>query len=218
MVNKFSITKALLYLILICLAGYTVFLNTYDRYTLIDFYDEDGVAEWAEVVCYFFASAIFFLLAKKQGFKNIWYLGYFLLCFFVAAEEFSWGQRVLGITTPTALESINLQHEINLHNIKGVQEHARMAGGLVILTICGLIPLSNKLIPRAKDYFNRFKIPVFPLWAAGIPAMAAMLMLAPRLLFGDKNFELDETGELYLSIAFLIFSLTEYFKNKSQAN
>ena len=145
MVNKFSITKALLYLILICLAGYTVFLNTYDRYTLIDFYDEDGVAEWAEVVCYFFASAIFFLLAKKQGFKNIWYLGYFLLCFFVAAEEFSWGQRVLGITTPTALESINLQHEITPlfcsshipgHNIGLIIYCKRNYSPVEVLSVC----------------------------------------------------------------------------------
>src|SRR4029453_13243110 len=36
--------------------------------------------------------------------------------FFVAGEEISWGQRLLGIATPEAVAEVNIQQELTLHN------------------------------------------------------------------------------------------------------
>ena len=37
---------------------------------------------------------------------------------FVAGEEISWGQRIIGFATPDYLLDINIQEELNLHNIR----------------------------------------------------------------------------------------------------
>jgi hypothetical protein len=39
---------------------------------------------------------------------------------FVAGEEISWGQRILGFVTPGELEDVNRQGETNVHNIGSV--------------------------------------------------------------------------------------------------
>jgi hypothetical protein len=56
-------------------------------------------------------------------------LGLFILALLVlAAEEISWGQRILDIETPPALKDSNVQGEINLHNLTvGWNEVFRMA-------------------------------------------------------------------------------------------
>jgi hypothetical protein len=49
--------------------------------------------------------------------KQLVYLGLAALFFFGAGEEISWGQRILGFETPTALSQVNRQEEFNLHNL-----------------------------------------------------------------------------------------------------
>src|SRR5688572_18030880 len=42
-----------------------------------------------------------------------------LFCLFVAGEEFSWGQRLLGFGSPEYFLENNFQQELNLHNLPG---------------------------------------------------------------------------------------------------
>jgi hypothetical protein len=46
---------------------------------------------------------------------------------------------------------------------------------------------------------------VFPLWAASIVTVAILFMVIPRLALGSVIFEMDELGEVFLAVAFLIF-------------
>lgn len=51
----------------------------------------------------------------------------------IGMEEIAWGQQLLGFDTPEAMLEINLQGELTLHNIKGMQgntEFLRLAFGL----------------------------------------------------------------------------------------
>src|SRR5688500_6247059 len=41
-----------------------------------------------------------------------------LFCIFVAGEELSWGQRLIGYTPPAAFLEHNTQQELNLHNFR----------------------------------------------------------------------------------------------------
>lgn len=83
---------------------------------------EDGWAEWATFLA--FATA-FVLGAKafresrdKVGRWERWYgLGLALFCLFVAGEEISWGQRLLGFRPPNYFLEHNYQQEANLHNL-----------------------------------------------------------------------------------------------------
>ena len=64
-----------------------------------------------------------YCLKRKEG--EIWPV-YFYAAFsgaliFVALEEISWGQQLLHFNTPAAWKEINMQDEVTLHNLRGLQ-------------------------------------------------------------------------------------------------
>ncbi len=81
---------------------------------------EDGPLEWLQFFEYFFSSIMGILIFWKSKNKNslnslIWlFLSAF--CFFVAAEEISWGERITGFSL-NSLTEISIQGETNLHNL-----------------------------------------------------------------------------------------------------
>ncbi|MFK5690603.1 hypothetical protein ACI3EY_13145 [Ornithinimicrobium sp. LYQ92] len=82
---------------------------------------EDGVVEWATVIGYLLALGVAATLVPRLW-RNLRLtaVAYVVLCmgfFFIAGEEVSWGQRLLGFEGPPALVEANLQDEANLHNL-----------------------------------------------------------------------------------------------------
>lgn len=82
---------------------------------------EDHLIEWAQ-----FALCLFTAIAAGVAVWRIRFsprlAGAFLVllalgCFFLAGEEISWAQRVIGVETPAVLAEANRQSETNLHNI-----------------------------------------------------------------------------------------------------
>ena len=191
------------------MAIYTIYLNMYDQRFIGVLFHEDGILESAEAILYLLASIGFLYLCKKQGFKNIWIWGLAVLFFLIAGEEISWGQRIFSIATPESIADINVQQELNVHNINGIHQHVRLFGVIVILTICYLIPASDRFIGSVRRFYKKIKMPVFPLWAVGIPTIAILFMVIPRVFYGVKDFNMDEAGELYLAIGFFIFLLDQ---------
>lgn len=95
---------------------------------------EDSLLEWQQFVFVLAASLLFACVSMKLIRRGHWGIGLLyafvaLGTFFCAGEEISWGQRIFGLGTPTALETINHQGELNVHNIKPVQR----AFGFVVL-------------------------------------------------------------------------------------
>ncbi len=89
-----------------------------NRYTT-----EDGLLEWATVVALLIALAVcirrLFLLwrVRRPRFRfMVCFLA--LLCLFGAGEELSWGQRILGFTTPAYFAEHNTQEEVGIHNLR----------------------------------------------------------------------------------------------------
>ena len=81
---------------------------------------EDGPLEWLQFLEYFFSSIFGILIFCKSKNKNslnsfIW-LFLSALCFFIAAEEISWGERITGFSLDS-LTAISIQGETNLHNL-----------------------------------------------------------------------------------------------------
>ncbi|TVR78152.1 MAG: hypothetical protein EA405_15235 [Rhodospirillales bacterium] len=76
----------------------------------------------------------------SRGWLRAW-VGLALVCsFYVAGEEASWGQHIVGWSTPEYWENINDQNETNLHNVspwfnqkpRHVLEAAIIIGGLIL--------------------------------------------------------------------------------------
>lgn len=99
---------------------------------------EDGPVEYATCICYVFGSILALVVGLqflKQSRKSLDGWLHLLLSigmFFVAGEEVSWGQRLMGVESPEFFVEHNLQGEITLHNLV----HGRYVHALYVLVGC----------------------------------------------------------------------------------
>ncbi len=81
---------------------------------------EDGPMEWLQFIQYFSSSLfglfIFYKIKKKKSLNALIWLLLSCLCFFIAAEEISWGERITGFTLDSITEQ-SIQGETNIHNL-----------------------------------------------------------------------------------------------------
>jgi len=87
---------------------------------------EDSLLEWLQFAGYATAAVLALVLAARLRSAAEPWAARACLVFaaanvFVAGEEISWGQRILGLETPEALDRINHQGETNIHNIPVIQ-------------------------------------------------------------------------------------------------
>jgi hypothetical protein len=164
---------------------------------------EDQLLEWATVWAFAVAAVIFAVAAIRQRQASgvlPWFLaGVSLFCLFVAGEEISWGQRVLGYRPPTYFLQENFQQELNIHNVVDTSLR-KMALKGVILGYGLLLPLLE-LAPAVRRLCERLAV-VAPPW-----------QLAPAFLvafFTYQQYPLKFTGEvveLMVGLAFLFAAL-----------
>lgn len=79
---------------------------------------EDGVVEWTSFLLFACAGVIGVVQAVRR--RRVFDLLVGLFCLFVAAEEISWGQRLLGYVPPDLFLENNFQQETNLHNFSDI--------------------------------------------------------------------------------------------------
>jgi hypothetical protein len=84
-----------------------------ERYSAL--LEEDRFVEWTTVGL--FAAAGFAGLRLAILRRLMFAALVALFCFFVAGEEFSWGQRILGFDSPEFFLANNFQQEMTLHNL-----------------------------------------------------------------------------------------------------
>jgi hypothetical protein len=85
-------------------------------------HDEDGMIESLTVVFLLVACLLSALLAYRWSHLRARLIVHSLLAFLffvMAGEEISWGQRIFGLDTPEVIKQVNVQGEINLHNLLG---------------------------------------------------------------------------------------------------
>ena len=75
---------------------------------------EDRFIEWWTVTL--FAAAAVVRIGAAWPRRRVFDLLVAAFCIFVAGEEFSWGQRLLGFTPPASFLEHNTQQELTLHN------------------------------------------------------------------------------------------------------
>jgi hypothetical protein len=197
--------------VLIGFAAFGTWLFFYNRPHMDFFCQEDGFVEYSEAFLYLFAGFFFVYMGAHKQFRNVWYWGYALMFLGVCGEEVSWGERIYNISVPAGLAAVNVQGEMNLHNLDGVHQHHHLYGLLVCAVICYAIPLTDQFVPVLRNLYRRLNMPVFPLWTAPLPILGFAFMVVPRL-YGYKLFQFDEMGELYMAMSFFGFALATYAK------
>ncbi|MBW2241155.1 MAG: hypothetical protein JRH01_04150 [Deltaproteobacteria bacterium] len=137
---------------------------------------EDGAVEWLSFWAFLLASAVNLVAAMRQRQQTQrlpWFLGGLaLFCFFVAMEEISWGQRVLGFRPPTYFLEHNFQQEANFHNV--VDTGLRKLALTAVIGGYGVVLPLLMLIPPLGRWLRRMAVVGPP--TALIPAFAAALV------------------------------------------
>lgn len=231
-----------LILFLILIAPYAV-VSTQGLEKQPNMVKEDGIIEMSSAICWFLAASfLFYLFIKsksdnKRYFlrtkKNYFFLLLSLLFIFCSGEEISWGQRIFGIETPQSIQKINIQGEINLHNLsifhgtnkdnaskKGLERWYTL--GRLFSLFCFaygiLVPVLNKLSSKISKVIRTMNLPVVPLW---IGAFLLVNYLLSRI-FGRTGLIIThaavEIKELNIAFLFLIASISfliAYKKDKA---
>ncbi|MBI3784554.1 MAG: hypothetical protein HY270_14260 [Deltaproteobacteria bacterium] len=93
-------------------------------------------------------------LRRQREPLTVWgfYVLFALGMFFTAGEEVAWGQLLFGFTPPAFIADINVQHELSIHNLRGLagrSEFLRLAFGLggLIGTALSRQEMFRKLAP-----------------------------------------------------------------------
>ncbi len=180
--------------------------------------DEDHVIEWTQFFAILAASVVFALAARTarrlgRARLAVVLLLAALMSFVVAGEEISWGQRLLGLTTPDALKNVNHQGEINIHNITSLQKFFNLGEGTV-----GLYGFLVPILWASSRIRTGFRLDRLGLDRLLIPPLClATLFFLPfayrgfRVAFlpdaGERITEFGELPELTLYLGILISGL-----------
>ena len=192
---------------------------------------EDSLAENLTALLYLFSCFFSFIISVffyKEKFKlsSIPYLILAIFFFFIAMEEISWGQRLLGIKTPEYLLKYNYQQELNIHNLKSFPLHmlyiiVGLYGGLARFLIPKSIkrtynPIVNYYTP---NYYLSFYFLIVAILYLYYEYFSSILIL----IFGDQfgwgkghfmHGKDQEPAEFILSIGFFLFVLINYYRQR----
>lgn len=178
---------------------------------------EDGPVEAATALLFFVAflaggRAAIQLLRRGFRSQGALYVLFAALMFFCAGEEISWGQRILDFSTPEAIEEINKQDELTLHNIGDALDVFKavmlIAGGLGAVAYVANEKLKIQRFWALTDYLL---VPPFFI------ASSFFLMFAFRLFryifVPDFNTTVTRYGEwieFCFAYGFAVFALLVY--------
>ena len=118
---------------------------------------EDRFVEWASFWTFLLAAIGMTVAAARQwrrAHRVPWFLALVaLFCLFVAGEEISWGQRLLGFQSPTFFQEQNFQQEVNLHNVvatalRKLALKGLIAGYGIVLPLVVLVGLVRRGMDR----------------------------------------------------------------------
>ncbi|MFC1864154.1 hypothetical protein ACFL1Z_09420 [Thermodesulfobacteriota bacterium] len=187
---------------------------------------DDGIIQWAQFI--FLLLTAFYCLRIVLGYRIFYgdklikygFFALFALTLVVAFEEISWGQRIFNIRTPDAIKTLNIQNEINFHNLVFFHRHRHWL--LLLFGIAGLTLIhlnTNKY--RIDERFLFFSPPDFFRLAfsliliSGIALELAYIYLSLSAESMTKVFRFwagrySEIGELGVSITAFSYAAYEF--------
>ena len=154
---------------------------------------EDGWAEWATFCAFALAGGLaahaLWHARRHELLQRVALFGLALFCVFVAGEEISWGQRLLGFRPPALFLENNHQQESNLHNLlKGIFETRWMV-------FC--VAAAYGVIAPYLAYVTR--------WPRALAAPRGLLPWFAAVAFLELSYPYELVGELAELVLGLLF-------------
>jgi len=205
---------------------YFLFLTIKDVDAYSRLIAEDGIVEYASAVFWALAALMMLVATVKSSRKidaaefkplpSVILLIFFVVC---AGEEISWGQRLIGIETPDLLKAINVQDELNLHNIGSISVFSNAFFFLSVLFFFGL-PYARSRSEMASHLIESFSIPFPNRYAVKTFKIALVVWIFAGVRFGTLGFHPfsvyaenyynqldDEIFECFAAYSFFAFSV-----------
>jgi len=153
------------------------YLNFFHPVGYVYLIAEDSWAEYASFVSWTMASCFFsWVLFMDPNTRRLGLVLLTLGAYFMAMEEISWGQRILGFSSPALFAEFNVQHETNLHNLLDIGTQYTVAGIAIFLWSILLPPLRGKW-EILRVWCSKLGIPIVPihLWPFFLIAICCFL-------------------------------------------
>ena len=195
---------------------------------------EDSIIEYLGAA-FFFLGGIFFLVAfftSRTGNqflsirtrRNFFYLFLSLVLIFGAGEEISWGQRLLGFSTPESIEEVNIQDEFTIHNLPAFDptnsDSLLNMNRMFIyfwFSFGVIVPIGALLINPFQKFCERLGFPIVPIWL-GVQFVLFYVMSklyeplgAVREVYEGRIVEFRETQH---ALIFFLIGLYFFLKEK----
>lgn len=184
----------------------------------IDLAREDSWIENTQMLVLVVAIVMSGCVARKLYGENlkllaVLYALFAVVLFFLVGEEISWGQRILGISTPRWFMSHNKQHQLTVHNLWSVQRNlARVRWGVpfLLIALSGVYAaLGKKRIERWRAYLWMPHPMLIPLWLcyASYNVLRPIWMAMPpgKPYAPDVISKLSESAELIIYSGIVLF-------------
>lgn len=181
------------------------------------FLSEQGVIELLTAVFFAAAGILALALAVRTRGAVPWWCRAFYACFalaalFVALEEISYGQHLVGWESPQWFAERNAQRETNLHNLFGHTPNRKLHELAVFVFAMGgiVLPAVGRWLPGvyARGRWGHYLLPHGELVAlAGLAALLRVFRSMPPSPITGRNLGLSEPMELYFGAAALIYVL-----------
>ena len=162
--------------VVVAVMTYSVMLG--DGHTIFVFAGKEQLFEhlsaWLFLLaCLFALGAAQFSRRRRAPFlRQLAFFGLGAFFFLAFGEELSWGQHYLGYATPGALQGLNQQGEVNLHNLSIIDSRAE-SGGLFrklfnsnrlfdyfMIGLFLIVPLGERFWPWGRRLLENLSAPV----------------------------------------------------------
>lgn len=149
--------------------------------------EEDGPAEWATFAAFTLAGGLYALAARRsaEAWPRLVAVVLAVFSFFVAGEEISWGQRLLGFRPPEVFLEHNFQQETNVHNfLKKILDTRFIVAGLSLVYAGASIPGVARRLPLGTAAAAPIAVPLVVVAALELVYPFSLVGEAAELLFG----------------------------------
>ncbi len=203
---------------------YILFVSTTNVEIYYSMIREDGPIEYASAIFWIIAAMSLIVSLFSQRKFNL--LTLLIVMFFVvcAGEEISWGQRIFHIGTPEMVKAVNIQNEINLHNIGSISIFSN-AFFLITVIFFAVLPLLVRRSLSVKRFLLYYSFPIANRFAIFVYIISLIVWLYVGIRFGTLGFHPysfyaenyytqmdDELFEMLAAYSFFCFSIMELFK------
>jgi glucan phosphoethanolaminetransferase (alkaline phosphatase superfamily) len=186
----------------------------FDHSTLVTLHTEGGPHETVQ----FLLLVLSFLVAlrilatfplRTHPWLAAWVGLMAVCCFYVAGEEVSWGQHIIGWTTPEFWSGINDQNETNLHNTSSwLDQKPRLLLEIGVIVSGLILPLLRKYRPALVPARFAAIYPPSYLWVTAALFVFCKVADAIAESMGFNLFErVSEIIELYLYWFVFLYAL-----------